>query len=121
MKYELEIIRELLSECGIHHKFDPLVKPEKHHRMKTLEFYLTQNDINYMYFSDTDSLAITNINPESEFAPLCHTLIMPSKDSLDVLVHISNTEYAEDVIEMIECSLSSVLPEELDYRIMGVI
>jgi hypothetical protein len=121
MKYELEIIKELMRECGISHRFNPLIKPSKHPYMKELESYLKINKVNYMYFSQTDSLAVTNINPESVYVSLCHTLMMPSSEGIHVLVHIGHEDYAEDVVQMIEDSLDNMLPRKLHYKIIGVV
>ena len=120
MRYEIEILKNILKDCGINHRFNSRIKPSKHPKMKVVEYYFKRASVNYMYLSETDSIAVTNIQRNSSFVSLCHTLIMPSINSLNVLVAINDPKHMDDVIDMVDQSLSRILPVDLEYEVLGV-
>tara|TARA_R100001594_G_C4050153_1_gene264900 strand:+ start:528 stop:890 length:363 start_codon:yes stop_codon:yes gene_type:complete len=120
MQYEREMIEELLRESGINHRLDNRIKPNKHPYMKKLEVALKINGVNYMYFPQTDSLAVTQVDI-GRHNLLCHTLMMPSEDGISILMVVNQNDDIENVMEGMAESLDKIIPEGLSYNILGII
>jgi len=119
MLYEKEILSNLLKESGLSHRLNDRIKPSKHPYMKMLEKSLKANEINYMYFPHTDSLAVTQVNLYKH-VNLCHTLMMPSDFGISVLI-IMNAEADMDmVLDEVSKSLDKIVPNGIGYDIVGV-
>ena len=120
MQYEKEMINELLKEVGINHRLDSRIKPNKHPLMRRLEAALKENGINYMYFPQTDSLAVTQVDFGEHYS-LCHTLMMPSDYGISILMVVNNDVDMENLMEEMTISLDVVMPDDIPYNILGII
>ena len=120
MQYEKEMLENLLKESGIDYKLDNRIRPNKHPNMKRLEVALKEHGVNYMYFHQTDSLAVTQVDIGKHNA-LCHTLMMPSEHGISVLMVVNNDIDLELVMEGITQSLERIMPEDISYNILGII
>tara|TARA_R110001592_G_C13074843_1_gene742112 strand:+ start:924 stop:1298 length:375 start_codon:yes stop_codon:yes gene_type:complete len=124
MQYEKEILTNLLLDLGFSCTLNDEIKPNKHPNMAYLEATFNHIGIKYLYFPDTDSLAITQIDMADDsgiYNSLCHTIIMPSRDGLSVLVVVPTLMDREDVLEQMTLSLDSILPPEINYSLVGII
>jgi len=124
MQYEKEILKGLLDETGVLSQLDDSIKPSTHPNMSYIKAIFDHIGIKYLYFADTDSLAITQIDmakDNGDFYSLCHTIIMPSNEGLSVLIVVPNRKDNEDVIEKMSNCLDSILPPEMIYSIVGII
>jgi len=120
MEYEKTMIENLLKQSGINHKLNNRIKPSKHPIMKRLEVALKSNGVNYMYFNDTDSLAVTQVE-YGENSSLCHTLMMPSALGINILMVVNNGSDVDRIMGEMAISLDNILPDDIPYSILGVI
>jgi len=120
MQYEKEMLENLLKESGVEHKLDNRIRPNKHPNMRRLEVALKKHGVNYMYFHQTDSLAVTQVDI-GEHNALCHTLMMPSEDGISILMVVNNDIDLELVMEGISQSLDRIIPKDISYNILGII
>ena len=120
MQYEKEMLVSLLEEVGINHKLDNRITPSKHPYMRTLEKALKRHKVNYMYFPQTDSLAVTQVD-EGVNSSLCHTLMMPSKAGINILMVLSNNNDLEGLMEQMTQSLDKIIPDHISYSILGIV
>ena len=120
MEYEKQILKSLLEETGINHKLRRSIKPSKHPYMRKLEYYLKGHNLKYIYFPDTDSLAITEINYHP-FKCLCNTLMTPSSSGINVMMVVNGKEICNKKIDDMECALDYILLDDLNYCIIGVL
>jgi hypothetical protein len=107
MQYEKEMLENLLKESGVEHQLDNRIRPNKHPNMKRLEVALKKHGVNYMYFHQTDSLAVTQVDIGKHNA-LCHTLMMPSEDGISILMVVNNSIDMELVIKFFTIFASEV-------------
>ena len=119
MQYEKEMLENLLKESGIDYKLDNRIRPNKHPNMKRLEVALKNHGVNYMYFHQTDSLAITQVDI-GEHNALCHTLMMPSLLGISVLIIVNEEASVDIVLHEMGNSLDRIVPDGLGYDIVGV-
>ena len=87
--------------------------------MKRLEKSLKDNNINYMYFPNTDSLAVTQVNLRKH-VNLCHTLMMPSLLGISVLIIVNEEASMDMVLHEMGNSLDRIVPDGLGYDIVGM-
>ena len=118
--YEKEILKNLLINSGIDNKIDHRVTPNKHPNMKILERALKSNNINYVYFVWTDTLAVTQVD-FGEHTSLSHTLMMPSQEGISIIMVVNTNEEMEEVMEHMCESLDAIIPEEISYNILGIV
>tara|TARA_Y100000114_G_scaffold153165_1_gene172647 strand:+ start:2428 stop:2760 length:333 start_codon:yes stop_codon:yes gene_type:complete len=110
----------LLEEIGINHKLKRSIKPSKHPYMRKLERYLKAHNFKYIYFSDTDSLAITEINYHP-FKCLSNTLMTPSNIGINVMMVMNGRDMCDKKINDMEHALDYILLDDLCYNIIGVV
>lgn len=120
MEYEKQILKSLLEETGINHKLRRSIKPSKHPYMRKLEKSLKGFNLQYIYFSDTDSLAITEVNYHP-FKCLCNTLMTPSNLGINVMMVVNGKEICNKKIHDMESALDYILSDDLGYSIVGVL
>tara|TARA_R100000655_G_scaffold1522_3_gene5759 strand:+ start:2216 stop:2581 length:366 start_codon:yes stop_codon:yes gene_type:complete len=120
MKYEKEILNNLLKELGIFQKINDRIKPNKHPYMKILEKSLKKHKLNYSYFVWTDSLAINQVY-FGEHTSLSHTLMMPSIDGISVIMMMMNDKgKMKNIMQEMCNSLDYIIPDNIPYDIMGI-
>ena len=119
MEYEKQILKSLLEEVGINHKLSRGIKPSKHPYMRKLEYSLKGHNLKYIYFSDTDSLAITEVNYHP-FKCLNNTLMTPSSLGINVMMVVSDETICNKIMSDMECALDYILMDKLDYNIIGI-
>ena len=112
-------MNNLLKELGLVQKINDRIKPNKHPYMKILEKSLKKNKVNYAYFPWTDSLAITQVD-FGEHISLSHTLMMPSRDGISVVMMMNNKDKAEEIMSEMCDSLDYIIPDHIPYDIMGI-
>jgi|TARA_R100000734_G_C3288695_1_gene80881 hypothetical protein len=120
MKYEKEILISLLKSRGINHNLKAKIKPSKHPYMKRLEMSLKAHNLDYIYFHETDSLAITEVNYHP-YLSLHNTLMMPSKDGISILLVMNSKEKMEELVCEMENTLDVLIPQDIEYSIVGVL
>ena len=123
MQYEKEILINLLNSTGLCNSLDDSIKPSKHPNMAYIEAIFNHVGIKYLYFPETDSLAITQIDmaeDNGDYNSLCHTLIMPNKNGISVLIVVPNYQNKDDVLQRMSNCLDSILPPEIAYNIVGI-
>ena len=120
MEYEKQILKSLLEETGINHKLRKGINPSKHPYMRKLEYYLKAHNLQYIYFPDTDSLAITEINYHP-WKCLSNTLMTPSSLGINVMMVVVDESMCDKRIDDMECALDYILLDDLDYSIIGVL
>ena len=120
MEYEKKMLKYLLEETGINHNFSRSIKPNKHPYMRRLEVYLKAHNLKYIYFPDTDSLAITEVNYHP-FKCLANTLMTPSNLGINVMMLINDEYMCDERMYNMECALDYILLDDLGYNIIGVL
>ena len=123
MQYEKEILTNLLLDLGFSCTLNDEIKPNKHPNMAYIEATFNRIGIKYLYFPNTDSLVITEVNMAEDsgvFNSLCHTLIMPSQKGISVVVIVNSSASGEEIIEDVCISLDEIIPPDISYEIVGI-
>jgi len=105
---------------GISHKLNRRIKPSKHPNMRKLELALKLHGLRYIYFDETDSLAITEVNYHP-YMNLCNTLMMPTYSGISVLMVVNNEVEMDELVCGMGDALDEIMPEDIDYSIVGVL
>mgnify|MGYP001575805120 CR=1 FL=1 len=116
MRYEDEMLIDLLIDKGIAPNLNRRIKPSRHPYMKKVCKSLKKNDVGFTYFSETDTLVITQ--PESV---LYQIAILPSLFGISAIVLVHDENNAEQNIQSVSETLDELLPPDIDYEILGVV
>lgn len=75
-----------------------------------------------MYYSDTDSVTITNDLPFSRYEPLLNVFIAPSKDGLIFMFMLDadSEDYDYEFVMSIHELIDEILPDGIPFEVMGI-
>ena len=122
MRLEMKTLQTIIENSGINHSLSPSIFPNKHPFISDLIKSLKNLSVGYMYYSDTDSVTITNDLPSSRYEPLLNVFIAPSKDALIFMfvLDADSEDYDYEFVMNIHELIDEILPNDTPFEIMGI-